>query len=331
MNQLRSAVRLSAFVCALAFTTSEGFCETATVDNATKAQLKIATDHYESGVTAMDGEKYADALSEFKLSYDTVSSPNSRLMIGRVLVKLGKLVEAYRELDWTLKQAEELAISQKKYKRTVESAQKEIDDLKKQLAFVRITPGSKLTVQGTPVELRDWQTLVPVAPGNVTLEVSTSNGRTLSKTATLTAGDTSEFILDDLNATSIVATQVNSPPLARSAPANATTDKTLNRRTTGYVVGGVGLVGVGLFVGFGLMGTSSYGDVKKNCVAANCPESAVDDSGAKSLRQGIGYTGLGIGVLGLGIGTWLVLSGGPANPSTAIAVQPSGVQLSQRF
>src|SRR5512137_2910196 len=105
----------------------------ASVDSATKAELKTATDHYDRGVEAMDAEKFADAITHFQRSYDTVASPNSRWMVGRALVKLGKLPEAYRELSQALRQATELAATQKKYKRTVETVQKELDEIKDKL------------------------------------------------------------------------------------------------------------------------------------------------------------------------------------------------------
>src|ERR1700690_4586587 len=77
----------------------------ASVDEATKEQLKAATQYYDRGVEAMDADKFAEALKQFQQSYDTVNSPNSHMMVGRTLVKLGRLPEAYRELTQTIQQA----------------------------------------------------------------------------------------------------------------------------------------------------------------------------------------------------------------------------------
>jgi hypothetical protein len=331
MQKLRVGLRLSAFFCAVALQTYGAYGETARVDSATKAQLKTATENYERGVSAMDAEQYPEALKAFQASYDTVSSPNSSLMIGRVLLKMGKYIEAYRELERTLKQSTELAATQKKYRKTADSAEKELFELKKQLAFIRVKAGTQLVIQGVATNLSEWQTLVPLTPGIVTVEVITTTGKTTSKTIPIKAGETVDYVLDHDQTATPGTNPVVTPSSPQSTLLPTTKESTINRRTVGYVVGGFGLVGVGLFVGFGLLGTSSYGDVKSDCAAGSCPEDAVDNSGSKSLRQGIGYSGLAMGVLGLGIGTWLVLSGGKTTSTTAINLSPSGIALSRRF
>jgi hypothetical protein len=322
---------LAAWLIATVLASSFAYGAPATVDDATKAQLKLATEHYERGVAAMDTEKYEDALKAFQTSYDTVSSPNSRLMIGRVLAKMGKLPEAYRELELTFQQASTLASTQKKYQKTVDTSRKELDDIKKQLAFVRVTQGAKLKLQGEPVELENWQTLMPVLPGTVSVEVTFANGSKTRKSLTLKAGDIGAVALDELKQPAAAVGPVATTTTARAENSTVNANKTLDRRTVGYVVGGVGVIGLGLFVGYGLMGASSIGDPKGSCSAGNCPEGSVDDAGAKALRQGIGYTTLGIGVLGVGIGTWLIVTGGKSSPSTALHLAPGGVQVFHRF
>lgn len=303
----------------------------ATVDSATKAQLKTATGYYERGVTAMDAEKYEEALAQFRLSYDTVSSPNSRLMIGRILSKTGKLAEAYQVFEQTLEQTTVLARSQKKYLKTVETASKELEDIKRQIAFVRVKHGAKMTVQGAPVELASWQTLLPVMPGTVAVEVTFTNGRQLRQSLTLKAGDTAEVAVDEPPSNPGEPTSVAATDKRQEGAAGTSDNATLDRRTVGYVVGGTGIVGLGAFVGLGLIVAGGYGDAKKDCTLGNCPEGAVDDQGGKSLMQGLGYAGLGVGILGVGIGTWLVLSGGPSTPATALHLTPQGIQIAQRF
>jgi len=305
----------------------------ASVDEATKAQIKAATQYYDRGVEAMDADKFAEALKQFQQSYDTVNSPNSHLMVGRALVKLGRLPEAYRELTHTVEQASRLGVPQKKYKKTVEAAQKEIDEIKGKLAFVTLRQAARVQIQGQSVAPSNWPEPQPVVPGNVLVEVRFADGRQLTKQLTLKAGETSEVAVESPPAPILTTAQVGSSPVvAQAAPVRDSSASGMSHQTLGYIFGTVGLVGVGTFVGFGLVGASSYGNSKSNCTAQGCPESSVNNEGSKGLMMGIGYTGLGIGIVGLGAGTWLILSGDPkSTATTSLRIGPGGFQLRHYF
>jgi hypothetical protein len=303
----------------------------ASVDNATKAELKAATQQYERGVDAMDAEKYAEALTSFQQSYDTVNSPNSRLMVGRALVKLGRLPEAYRELSQTLKQALELAAGQKKYKKTVETVEKELGEIKDKLSYVTVRQGAQLQVQGQTVAPSNWQEPQPVMPGTVSVDVTFTDGRKLKKQLILKAGEHAEVALDPPPATAVTPQLSSANP---SGPTAATSHGTsgMGRRTVGYMFGTVGLVGVAAFVGFALVAAPSYGNSKAECTAQGCPERAIDKEGSKARMQGIGYASLGVGILGLGVGAWFILSGdSKSEATTSLQLSPVEVGLTHRF
>lgn len=333
MTQEKSLGHAAALLLVGALGTSPVLAAGASVDSATKAQLKDATAYYDRGVEAMDAEKLADALVHFRRSYDTVASPNSRMMVGRALIKLGRLPEAYRELSQTLKQASELAASQKKYKKTVETVQKEIDEIKDKLAYVTVRQGTQLQLQGETIASSNWLEPQPVMPGTVAVEITFANGRKFTKQLTLKAGERSELAMDPppaaADAAQAATANSQGTPVVATNP-HVTSD--LNRRTVGYVVGAVGIVGVGAFVGLSLILAPSYGNSKAGCTAQGCPESGIDNETPKATLRGIGYAGLGVGIVGLGVGTWLILSGGSKSaPTTALQVNPSGVQLTHRF
>jgi len=306
--------------------------ESASVDDATKAQLKVATDFYEKGLEELEQDNAALALAQFQRSLETVNSPNSRMMVGRALVKLGRFPDAYRELTRTIQHATALSATQKKYKKTIDSAKKELDEFKDKLAYLTLQQGTKATVQGVPVPASEWETAIPVLPGTVHLEFAFSDGKKLVRDITLSPGERSNADIalpsspSSMTAPAVVSTSPASPPRAQE-PSNG-----IRRSTVGYVFGAVGVVGVGAFVGFGIVGAGSYGNTKANCTIQICPEAAVNAQGSKSLMQGIGYTGLGIGVLGLAAGTWLVLTADKGSARTlAVRVGPQLVELEQRF
>jgi hypothetical protein len=253
-------------------------------------------------------------------------------MVGRALVKLGRFPEAYRELTQTIEQATPLGVPQKKYKKTVETAQKELDDIKGKLAYVTLRQAAHVQIQGQSVTPSSWQEPQPVMPGTILVEVKFADGRQLTKQLTLKAGETSEFAVEPPPQPAMTPSQIGLNQISQAAPTRDNSTPGMSRKTVGYVFGAVGLVGVGTFIGFGLVGASSYGNNKSSCTPQGCPEGAVNNEGSKGMLQGIGYAGLGIGILGLGAGTVLILTGNskPA-ATTSLRMGPSWVQLEHRF
>ena len=331
MHEIRFARYDAWLLCwslALLTTRAEG----ASVEEATKGQIKTATEYYERGVKAMDADKFSEALTQFQQSYDTVSSPNSHMMVGRALVKLGRLPEAYRELTQTIQQASVAGVPQKKYKMTIQAAQKELDEIRGKLAYVTLRQGAKVQIQGQSVTTTSWQEPQPVMPGTVSVEVQFADGRKVTKQLILKAGETSEFAVEPPPESPTARSEVSPSSASQSTPAGSSAAPGISRKSLGYVFGAIGIVGVGTFVGLGLVGASSYGNPKSTCTTQGCPADSVDKEGSKDMLRGIGYAGLGVGVLGLGAGTWLLLSGDPkSTAATSVRMGPSGVQLVHRF
>ncbi len=306
-----------------------------TLEEASKAELQAATEEYEAGLAAMGAEKYAEALERFKNSNDKVSSPNSRMMIGRALIKLGRLADAFRELSQAVEDAEALAKSQKRYRKTVETATAELADIRERLAYVTVKQLKEVTIKGrslTPEEMLEPQ---PVDPGAVSIAVTYADGNKSAETLTLAPGERKEVSLTPPASNAPAPPKAETPCVTIATPSKQTESNGLSRMTAGLAVGGVGVLGVAAFVGVGIVASSRYGDPKSTCGAGTCPENEMDKASSKSLYQGIGYAGLGIGILGLGVGTWLILSHeddtDSSSSETALRVGPSSLQLSHRF
>src|SRR5262245_45009432 len=100
------------------------------IEAATPEQSTAASDKYRAGMTQFQEEKFTEALETFKQAYDAVASPNSHLMIVRTLSKMGKVSAAYAEIDSVIREAEKAAAASDKYKKTLDAARAEKDDLK---------------------------------------------------------------------------------------------------------------------------------------------------------------------------------------------------------
>src|SRR5271157_2235565 len=170
------------------------------------------------------------------------------MMVGRALVKLGRLPEAYRELTRTIEQATHLGVPQRRYKMTVETAQKELDEIRGKLAYVTLRQAANVQIQGQSVTPASWKDPQPVMPGTILIEVRFADGRQVAKQLTLKAGETFEFAVEPPPL--MTPSQVGSSQVSQVAPAKDSSTPAMSRKTVGYVFGAVGIVGVGTFIGF---------------------------------------------------------------------------------
>lgn len=93
----------------------------------------------------------------------------------------------------------------------------------------------------------------------------------------------------------------------------------------GYVLAGVGVVGLGSFGYFAYSGTSKKSDLEKTC-APNCLQSDVDSVKQKLL---IADVSLAVGIVALGVGAYLILTHGsgksaPKAAASQLLVGPTG-------
>jgi len=320
------------------------------VIDASKAELNDAKGPYMDGVKAMNVRHYKEAVEKFQESYNIVASPNSRLMLGRALIKVNRPLDAYKELEETVTQATELAGRQPKYQKTADAARKELDDVKVELAFITVIPGTEVSIGGRKLSDVDWGKPMPVTPGRVLVEITATDGRIRKKRLRLEPGVT-RVLTADLTATSSYSA---GSPKEEEAPkeqehheeaAAASRGPTsgLDRRTVGYISGAVGIVGIGAFVGFNVAASSTFGDLKEKCKGNLCSAAAVDNGEAKGRYEGFGYAALGVGIVGLGLGAYLVFTDQTSRaasssestessaPSTSFQVGPGSFALRRTF
>lgn len=111
-------------------------------------------------------------------------------------------------------------------------------------------------------------------------------------------------------------------PSSGGRPGDSSADAPPNH-TLAYVLGGVGLVGLGAFAFFGLQGKNEYDRLKEEC-SPRC-----DASRSDSVRRDllIADISLGVGLVGLGAATYLFVTAPSATKPRASA-PPTRVSLS---
>ncbi len=314
------------------------------VNSANEKQLEEGKVLYAKGVEALDAGKHDEAAKRFRESFEVVASPNSRLMLARALIKLDRLDDAYRELEATLALAKDLARGAEKYQKTVDSAQDEMDSLRKKLAFLTVEPGVRVSLDGSEVSPSEWNKELPLKPGAVEIHLEHEDGRSSDKKLDLVAGEMHTIAADlppPAGRTTVVekvkhvekAEDEQAPPSSVPCESPPSAGDSLDRDTVGWITLGVGVAGLAMFGTFTAINEVSVGNVKKSCNRSTCPEGAVDDGKTKGTNAGLSYAGLGIGILGAGIGSYLLLTGGESStePKLALQVGPGSAMVHGQF
>ena len=297
-------------------------------------QLEKAREAFGRGAKLAAEERWGDALAAFSESAELRPHATTWYNVGYCERALGHAVRARKNFALALAQdtksggtelTAELRTASKKY----------LEDMRSQIASPKliVPKGVAITVDGRPLEKIEGDRFLAGtrAPGpgenapatNLSIEVdagaheiviSAPDGRSKVGHEYFPPGSTKEVRLD-------------LPPPAPVATAPVFVDTGKSRRSWGYVLGGLGLVGMGIGTYFGLAARSTWADAKEDCPDRTaCSDQAVRlsiDARSEANVSTIAFVAGGAALLG---GTILVLTGGPDRPKTTVgaAYDPRG-------
>jgi len=287
---------------------------------ATHGQKNEAQRKFDKGRSLSAAKRYPEALAEFRASYEIVASPNTHFSIGRALVAVGQLADAYVEFGKTVTEAHAAAPKDKRYQQTADAAEVEQRELRPKLAFLALSVehADRATVKVGDREI-DATALggdIPVTPGTVTVVVSSGGAEVARQSVAVSTGDRKTIVIDALP---------NREPVPAPVEMHEVPTVTVDRsprglRTAAYVAGGVGVVGLATFAVFGALEKSTYNDLQSACNAGPCPPEKADDISTGRSRQTIANVGLVAGIAGLAAGAVLFVLGAPTkSPASARA------------
>lgn len=295
-----------------------------------------ATALYLKGSELFKAKKFVQALEQFKLSYQTVPSPNSHLYIARCMAALGDARAAWLEFDKVIEEASARALTEPKYAPTRDSAVTERDELAPKLGLitldvVRPGPGAKLHVDASNVPQDRWRHPYPVDPGVHEVRLETPGRPVVRATVNIGRGERRALPLDGGGAVAVGPTG--------PAPASS---KMSPLRIGGIAAGSVGIAGFIMFGVAGAISSSTYADLKLKCGGdtGGCGGRDVTDEVSKGqTQQTIANAGLIIGAVGVAAGaTMIILSlRGKKAPSDAgrphaeLVVKPTWAGISGSF
>jgi hypothetical protein len=286
----------------------------ASLDAASKEEKKAAASDYRNGMKAFQAKRFDDALAAFEKSYDTVRSPNSRLMIGRTLAALERFGEAYDALQATVRDAEEASATDAKYQKTVDAAKNELKDLEGKVGFVNVElrgagEGDRVKVAGRERSASELAEPIAVTPGSVSVVLVSASGEETERSVDVDAGETETVALGQ--AAESMETDEGTPDSDTDTEATAEVDTSkMNTKTLAYVAGGIGIAGMVTFGVFGIMNNGKFDDLEERCPNRVCPADLEEDADTGQTYQTIANIGLVVGVVGLGTSAALFLLGG---------------------
>jgi hypothetical protein len=225
---------------------------------------------YAEGVQLYQEGKYSEALPFFRGAYDASQSPNAHLFIARCLRELGDFPGAYQEMRRTVEEATKLAESDSKYAPTRDSAAAELALLEPRVAKVIVAIADAPRGTTVRINLRELPTAelgqpVAVAPGNVSLVVEAPGKMHVERSIDVAPGDTRTIALALEDAPT--EGDDGTPDEARDEASGGEV------RIAGYVVAGLGVVGIGAFAVLAATAKSDYDALDAECGGQPCPES----------------------------------------------------------
>jgi serine/threonine-protein kinase len=283
-----------------------------------------ALELYRQGRAHFLAKRYAEAIASLSQSIRLVESPNSALLLGhayREQTRSVEAIEAYEKAEALAKKR--LDGGAEDYRPVLEEAAKWVAALRKDLCelLVRAPPGAEVRLDGVALTggrddgvhriHRVWR-----VPGEVDV------------TAMLDGAPSTRRVRLEQGAQARVDFEApRRPPPVTPPPPAAPEEGPSPLLVSGLVVGGVGLIGVGLFAGFAVRAQNADDELADLCgVRCSTPkERAIADEGKRDLV--IANVSLGVGAAAVATGAVLLIveaaTGRDDNAPARVGVGPS--------
>lgn len=290
-----------------------------------------AQERFNRGRELYERQQDETALAEFRASLELYPSPNTRLYVGLCLGRLGRLAEAYVELDRAAHEANDLAATNPRYVNARDLARRELSTLEGRIGRLQLRvndppEGLVVRVGETALARATWGLSLPYDPGAVQVSAEAPGYQSFRRDAQVSAGGVTEVVVrleraPEVPVTPVTPAAVVTPPPVETPPVTLTPPmRGGGVRTAGYVVAGVGVAGVVAFAVLGTMAGSQYDTLQRECMTRVCTTAEIDDG---ERLQTFANVSLGVGVVSAITGTIMIIAGGPTRATTEGAAHAS--------
>jgi hypothetical protein len=295
------------------------------------AQTAVAEALFNDGRALMEAGELEQACPKLAESHRLDPATGTLLNLGICYQKAGKTASAWL----AFKEAVVFARRENRPER-VAFAEKQVAELAPTLSYLTVRVDPKNRVEGLSIRVDEtefvagaWGTAVPTDPGRLWVRAMAPGRKTWVVEVNLgLKGDRHTVVVPRLELPlpeldlgpeeAPKATPSVSQPSGADAGAKAD-----GNRTLGYVIGGVGLLGLGVGSYFGVKALSSWSDRNDHCTDAGCDEDAVTYGDDAKKYGNVANVGLGLGVVGVGVGAYLLLTSPELKPDRgSVRIEP---------
>ena len=289
-----------------------------------QTQEAFAQARFNKGRELFIANQFAPALVEFRAAGDLYESPNTRLYIARCERELGHSAAAYVEFERAASEAADRSRSDPRYASTHDVAKSEGSALQSKIAHVTVLAPSGLpenatvTVNGAALGPAGVGVAAPIDPGTVEVIAKAPGYVTTKKTATVTAGESVEIKLQLEKETAATSTSTNTNTTT-STETTGTTETTVvhdeprgpshGLRNAGFVVGGIGIAGMGVFAAFAALAQTRFDQLKQACNGGPCDASYTTQIDEGQTFQNIANIALAAGGVAILTGAIMIVAG----------------------
>jgi hypothetical protein len=297
-------------------------------------KIADAEDLFRRAKALMAQGKYEEACPMLNESYRSDPATGTLLNLALCNERIGKSASAWGE--FRLVEQESRAATPPREDRVI-LAREHAEKLEPRLSRIKLVvspaaraPGLVIKVDGEEKGEASWTVGIVVDPGTRLVEASAPH----KKTATLKVKIDDEGVFQDVTLPPLADAPVEVVALGSNTADLARVEEYASsraRRTTGYVIGGIGLVIIGTGATFGVAAIINNNEAK-NCGAPCYRGEAGAISSAQATDRALIFANIAnvmvpLGVVAAGIGTYLLLTSGQRKISFAPSVSPRAASL----
>ena len=296
-----------------------------------------ASTAFEEARELYDAKRFDEALPKFEVALEDSRSPNARFYVARCLRELGRLAEAHRQMQLTVRDARDKARDDEYYAQTRDAAAAELallDDRVGKLVVVLDDDMSGATVRVVGRELASDEIGVPVAvlPGDVVVEATTADGTSQRRVMTIEASATKTITFSQPQggptpsgaSTSGVSSSGGASETGEGDDGDADDGAGFGVvRGIGIGVAAVGVAGLVMFGVFNAQADSKLETLETECGGTRCTDPAyadVIDDGKRA--ETFATASLVVGIAAALGGTAMIIFGGPGDEADGVAMVP---------
>lgn len=182
-------------------------------------------------------------------------------------------------------------------------ARERADALEASLSRLRVKSlgthdGLEVVLDGVALGPASLASALPVDPGEHVIEARAPGHRPWHKTLSIPDGPAETEVV-------VPALEPESDAAGSHRTATTTGDE---QRLAGWIVGGVGVVGLAVMAGFGARAASQASSADDECEGRFCSQAGLDGHAAARTSATVATVGFVIGILGVGTGVTLLLT-----------------------